>query len=302
MTTPTPNALTGFSDNLASAVETAAQSTVDVNARHRLSSTGVLWRSGIVVTADHTVEREDEITVTLPDGTTHPATLAGRDPSTDIAVLKVDGLTLAPATIGDTNALKVGHMVIALGFAGGTLSASSGVISAIGSGRTGRGTQIDHIVRPDLTLYPGFSGGPLVDTQGRVVGVNTSHLSRAGAVAIPTATVNAVVDQLVSKGKIARGYLGVSMQPVRIPDTIKTNLNLTENGGLIVIAIEPNSPAEQGGLFIGDILIAIEGAPVNDTNDVQALLGPDRVGKPVAVRIIRGGADTTLNVTVGERP
>ena len=302
MTTPTPNALTGFSDNLANAVAHAAQATVSVNARHRLSSTGVLWRTGIVVAADHTIEREDDITVTLPDGTTVPATLAGRDPSTDIAVLKVDGVTLAPAEIGDTSALKVGHMVIALGFAGGTLGASSGVISAIGSGRSGRGSQIEHIVRPDLTLYPGFSGGPLVDTQGRVVGINTSHLSRAGAVALPTATINAVVDQLVAKGKIARGYLGLSMQPVRVSDATKTALNLAENGGLIVIAVEPAAPAEQGGVLIGDILIGIEGTAVSDTNEVQGLLGPDRVGKPITVRLIRGGVDTTITLTVGERP
>jgi S1-C subfamily serine protease len=301
MTTPTNTALTGFSDTLASAVETAAKALVSVNARTRLPSTGVIWRPGIVVAAEHTIERDDEITVTLADGTTIPATLAGRDPSTDIAVLKIDNQT-APATIGDTNAVKVGHLVIALGYAGGTLGASSGVVSAIGSGRSGGGAQIEHILRPDLTLYPGFSGGPLVDLSGAVVGINTSHLSRSGAVAIPTATVNTVVDQLSTKGRIARGYLGISMQPVRLPDQIKSSLNLSQNGGLIIIAVENDSPAAKGGLLIGDILLSIEGTAVGDTNDVQAILGPDRVGKPVAVRVVRGGADTTVNVTVGERP
>lgn len=301
MTTPANTTLTGFSETLASAVETAAKALVSVNARTRLPSTGVIWRPGIVVAAEHTIERDDEITVTLADGTTVPATLAGRDPSTDIAVLKIDNQT-APATIGDTNAVKVGHLVIALGFAGGTLGASSGVVSAIGSGRSGGGSQIDHILRPDLTLYPGFSGGPLIDLSGAVVGINTSHLSRSGAVAIPTATVNAVVDQLSTKGRIARGYLGVSMQPVRLPDQITSSLNLSQNGGLIIIAVENDSPAAKGGLLIGDILLSIEGTPVGDTNDVQSLLTPDRVGKPVAVRVVRGGADTTVNVTVGERP
>ena len=304
MTTPTPSntSLTNFSDALADAVETAAQAIVSVNGRQRLSSTGVLWRTGIVVAADHTIEREDELTVTLPDGTTSPATLVGRDPSTDLAVLRIDNTTAAPAQIGDTSAVKVGHYVIALGRAGGTLSASGGVVSAIGNGRTGSGAQIDHLLRPDLTMYPGFSGGPLVDAQGRVVGITTSHLSRAGAVAIPTATVNTVVDQLTTRGKIARGYLGISMQPVRLPDAIKTALNLTANGGLIVIAVEPGSPAEQGGLLIGDILISIEGSTLNDTSDVQALLGPDKVGTPVAIRVVRGGTDATVAVTVGERP
>jgi S1-C subfamily serine protease len=300
MTTPTTNALTGFSDTLASAVDQAAKALVSVNARTRLPSTGVIWRQGVIVAADHTIEREDDITVTLADGTTIPATLAGRDPSTDLAVLKIDNQT-APAQIGDSSAVKVGHLVLALGFAGGTLGASSGVVSAIGSGRSGGG-QIEHILRPDLTLYPGFSGGPLVDLNGQVVGINTSRLSRAGAVALPTATVNAVVDQLSTKGRIARGYLGVSMQPVRLPDQIKSALNLSQNGGLIIIAIENDSPAAKGGLLIGDILLSIEGTPVGDTNDVQTLLGPDRVGKPVAVRVVRGGADTTVQVTVGERP
>ncbi len=151
-------------------------------------------------------------------------------------------------------------------------------------------------------MYPGFSGGPLIDAAGNVVGITTSHLSRSGAVALPTATVNAVVDQLSTKGKIARGYLGVSMQPVRLQDAQKTALNLAQNGGLIIIAIEPGSPAEQGGLLIGDVLLSIEGTPVSDTNDVQSLLGPDRVGKPVAICLLRGGNDTTVNVTVGERP
>jgi S1-C subfamily serine protease len=300
MTTPTTNALTSFSDTLASAVDQAAKALVSVNARTRLPSTGVIWRQGVIVAADHTIEREDDITVTLADGTTIPATLAGRDPSTDLAVLKIDNQT-APAQIGDSSAVKVGHLVLALGFAGGTLGASSGVVSAIGSGRSGGG-QIEHILRPDLTLYPGFSGGPLVDLNGQVVGINTSRLSRAGAVALPTATVNAVVDQLSTKGRIARGYLGVSMQPVRLPDQIKSALNLSQNGGLIIIAIENDSPAAKGGLLIGDILLSIEGTPVGDTNDVQTLLGPDRVGKPVAVRVVRGGADTTVQVTVGERP
>ncbi len=300
MTTPTNNALTGFSDTLASAVAQATPALVSVNARTRLPSTGVIWRQGVVVAADHTIEREDDITVTLADGTTVPATLAGRDPSTDLAVLKIDNQT-APAQIGDTSAVKVGHLVLALGFAGGTLGASSGVVSAIGSGRSGGG-QIEHILRPDLTLYPGFSGGPLVNLAGQVVGINTSHLSRAGAVALPTATVNAVVDQLSTKGRIARGYLGVSMQPVRLPDQLKASLNLSENGGLIIIAVENDSPAAKGGLLIGDILLSIEGTPVSDTNDVQSILGPNRVGQPVAVRVVRGGADTTVQVTVGERP
>src|SRR5690348_8125083 len=168
----TSGVLLGLSNDLANAVERAGRAVVAVNARHRTPSSGVHWRQGIVVTADHTVERDEEITVTLADGKTVPATLAGRDPGTDLAVLRVQGVEAAVAEIGDAAGLKVGHMVLAVGRPGeGGLGASVGVVSALGGPwRTWRGGQIDQLVRPDLTFYPGFSGGPLVDAQGRVVG------------------------------------------------------------------------------------------------------------------------------------
>ncbi len=300
----TPSALHSLSNDLASAVERASASIVSVNGRNRLPSTGVVWRSGVVVTAESTVERDDEITVTLHDGTTLPATLAGRDPSTDLAVLKVDGLTLAPATIGDSADLKVGQLVLAIGRPGeGGVSASFGALSAVsGAWRTSRGGQIDRFVRADVTLYPGFSGGPLVDAQGQVVGINTSHLTRSVNVAVPSATVTRVAEQLLATGRIARGYLGLGMQPVRITDNTRAALNISNTVGLIVIQIEQGGPAEKGGALIGDMLIALDGKPLSDIDDVQALLGPDRVGQPVTAQVIRGGALTTLTLTVGERP
>lgn len=296
--------LLGLSNDLAGAVEKAGRSVVAVNARHRVPSSGVHWRQGVVVTSDHTVERDEEITVTLPDGRSVPATLAGRDPGTDIAVLKLQGVEMPVAEIGDDASLKVGHFVLAVGRPGDSgLSASSGVISAIGGAwRTWRGGQIDRMVRLDLTLYPGFSGGPLVDAQGRVAGISTSGLSRGMGLAIPASTVNRVTDQLLTKGRIARGYLGVGMQPVTIPDTLKSKLSLSGNGGLVVVSTESNGPAEQAGVLIGDILIAFDGKPVSDTDDVQALLDPERVGKPLSARVIRGGEPADLTITVGERP
>lgn len=306
MSAPTTetSGLLGLSNTLADAAERAGKAIVTVNARQRLSSTGVVWRTGIIVTADHTVERDDEITVTLPDGTTVPAQLAGRDPSTDLAVLKFDNTTLAPAETADVTSLKVGQVTLALGRVGTSgVSASFGVLSALdGAFRTGRGGQIDRFIRPDLTLYPGFSGGPLVDALGRIIGINSSHLARSFGLAIPASTINTTVEQLLTKGRIARGYLGVSMQPVRLSDTVKTAHQLPSNGGLIVVAVETNSPAEQGGLIVGDVLIAIDDASLADTEDVQTLLGPDKVGKPVTIRIIRGGNVATQTVTIGERP
>jgi len=300
----TSGVLLSLSNDLAGAVERAGRATVAVNARQRVPSSGVQWRQGIVVTADHTVEREEDITVTLPDGRTVPATLAGRDPGTDLAVLKVQGAEWPAAEIGDAAALKVGHVVLAVARPGEHgLSASVGVVSYLGeSWRTWRGGQIDRLVRPDLTLYPGFSGGPLADVQGRVIGVNTSGLSRGGALAIPASTVQRVADQLVATGRIARGYLGIGMQPVTVPDALKSKLGLATGGGLVVVSVQPGGPAEKAGTLIGDILVALDGKPIADTDDVQALLDPERVGKSIAATVIRGGEVAALTVTIGERP
>ena len=297
-------ALLSLSNDLAGAVERAGGATVAVNARQRMASSGIHWRQGVVVTADHTVERDEEITVTLANGKSMPATLAGRDPSTDLAVLRVEGIEAPIAHIGDAAGLKVGHLVIAIGRPGEDgLAASMGAVSALGGPwRTWRGGHVGQFIRPDLTLYPGFSGGPLADAQGQVVGLVTSGLSRGAGLAIPAATVTAVVEQILAKGHIARGYLGLGMQPVHLPDDLKARLSLPANQGLIVVSVGAGGPAEQGGLLIGDVLVALDGAPVADTNDVQTLLGPERVGKPITVQVVRGGAATQVTVTVGERP
>jgi S1-C subfamily serine protease len=274
---------------------------VAVNARQGLPASGIHWHQGIVVTADHAIKRDEEITVTLPDGRTVASTLVGRDSSTDLAVLKLQGVELPVAEVGDTSLLKVGHLVLAIGRSNERgLSASLGIISALsGAWRTWYGGQIDQLVRPDLTLYPGYSGGPLVNVQGQVVGINTSGPRRM-VLTIPTATVNRVIDQLLETGHVARGYLGLGMQPVRLPktfiDTLKSN-----NSGLIVVTVEPEGPAEQAGVLIGDVLVALDGMPVSDTGDVQVVLTPDRIGKPVSAQVIRGGVLTELAIMVGER-
>lgn len=299
----TASALLALSHELAEAVERAGRAVVAVNARQRMPSSGVHWREGVVVTADHTVKRDEEITVTLPDGGSAPAMLAGRDSSTDLAVLKLQGVELPTADLGDVSSLKVGHLVLAVARTGERgPSASLGVISALsGAWRTWHGGQIDRFVRLDLTLYPGFSGGPLVDGQGRVVGINTSG-PRNMVLAIPASTVTRVVDQLLEKGHIARSYLGLGMQSVRLPETFKRTLHLADDGGLIVVAVESESPAEKAGMLIGDVLIALDGTRVSDTADVQAILGPERVGTPVRVSIVRAGTSAELTITVGERP
>lgn len=303
-TTETTSLLLGLSNDLAGAVQKAGVAVVAVNARQRVPSSGIHWSPGVIVTSDHTVERDEEITVTLADGRTVPATLAGRDPSTDIAILKVQGVEASTADIGDSNALAVGQMVLAVGRPGEHgLSASYGVISALsGNWSTYRGGQIDQFVRPDLTFYPGFSGGPLVNARGQIVGMNTSGLTRGLGVTIPASTVNRVADQLLSKGRIARGYLGLGFQPVHLPDSLKNTLSLASNGGLIVVTVEQGGPAEQAGMFIGDVLVALDNTPITDIDAVQSMLGSDRVGKAINARVVRGGVLADVAITVAERP
>ena len=298
-----PSSLLGLSNNLADVVEQAGSAVVAVNARHRIPSSGVHWRSGIIVTADHTVRRDEEITVTLPDNRTVPANLVGRDSSNDLAVLRLSDTQTQVAEIGDTESLKVGHIVLAVARPGESgLSASWGVVSAKGgSWRGWCGGQIDSFLRLDLTLYPGFSGGSLVDAAGNVVGIITSG-PRNMVLGIPVATVNRVIDTLLEKGRIARGYLGLGMQPVLLPDRLKNSLNLSSNGGVIVVNIEQNGPCDRAGLLIGDVLLSLDGKPVSDTGDVQAVLSPESVGQTINAQIIRGGALVSVAIAVGERP
>ena len=263
--------LLSLSNDLAGAVERTAPAIVTVHARRRLPSTGIHWRPGVIVTADHTVRAEEDITVTTPDGRALPAVLAGRDPGTDLAVLTVKDAGSVTAALGDDAALKVGHLVLALGYGP---RVSWGVIGALGPRwRSWRGGEIERLVRLDLTLYPGFSGGPLVDAGGRVVGLNTSGLARDARLAVPATTVTRVADELLRTGHVSRGYLGLGMQPVRLPEPLRGQLGLTRETGLIVVTVEPDGPAARAGVLLGDVLVALDGAPVSDLDDVQARLG-----------------------------
>jgi S1-C subfamily serine protease len=297
------SSLLALSNEFAIAVETAGQFTVAVNGRRRFSSSGVQWRSGIIVATDHAIKREEEITVTLPDDRTVPATLAGRDSSTDLAVLRVEPETLAIPELADAAQLKVGQWVLAVArSADSGVGASMGVISALsGAWRTWHGGQIDRLIRPDLTLYPGFSGGALITPQGQVVGINTSGY-RHMALTIPAATVDRVVDQLVNRGRIARGYLGVGMQPVQLPDRLKAELHLSESGGVIIVSLQAGSPADRAGILMGDILIALEEQSTPDIAAVHRMLDADRIGKSLSAKLIRGGAIIEVAIGVGERP
>ncbi|WP_315791504.1 S1C family serine protease [Fischerella sp. JS2] len=298
------SSLLAVSNSLAETVEQAGSAVVAINAGTRISSSGIHWHHGIIITSDESLQRYDEITVTLSDGRSVPVTFLGHDPSTDIAVFQLQDVEIPVAKIGDATTLKVGHLVLGLARSReGDLRAAMGAISVItGAWQSISGGKIDQFIRPDINLYPGFAGGPLVDVSGDVVGMNTSG-RRGTALTIPTATVNRVVEQLVAKGRISRGYLGLGMQSVRLPDNLKTTLNLTSAGGVIVVNVEPSGPADNSGVLLGDVLVTFDGVNVSDTGDVLALLNnSDRIGKNVKVQVVRGGVLVELALTVGERP
>jgi S1-C subfamily serine protease len=300
---PADGTLAGLSRDLTATVELAGRSIVAVNARRRIPSSGVVWQPGVVVAASHTITRDDDITIAIASGRSVRATLAGRDPSTDLAVLKLeDAAVPAVERAGDAD-LQVGRLVLAVGRPGPQLTASLGIVSAVaGEWRTWQGGRIDRFVRLDLSIYDGFSGGALVEPGGRVLGINTSGLARATALTIPASTVDRVTGQLLATGSVSRGFLGLAVQPVLLPDALQERLHVENRGGLVVVNLEADGPADRAGLLLGDIIIALESDAVSDPADLLAALGPDRVGKPAAIRVVRAGELVTVSVTVAERP
>jgi S1-C subfamily serine protease len=294
--------LAGLSNDLAEAVARVSRSVVAIHGRRRIPSSGVVWGPGVVVTANHTLTRDDDLSLTLPDGSTGSASLAGRDATTDLAVLRTDSDLPVAERSGDAN-LQVGRLVLAVGRPGPAVTASLGIVSAIGGEwRTWQGGRIDRFVRLDLSVYDGFSGGPLVEAEGRVLGINTSGLTRAVAIALPVATVDRVVGELVKKGHVTRGYLGLAVQPVRLPEPMRRELDLSGTMGLVIINLEAGGPADRAGLLLGDIITGLEGNEVSDPSDILTFLGPERVGKEAKLRIVRAGKTEPIAITVGERP
>ncbi|MFQ3614286.1 MAG: S1C family serine protease [Cyanobacteriota bacterium] len=305
------NPLVGFSKALADVVQQASPAVVSIFGRHHFPSSGIHWQSDIVLTAQHTLEREEDIPVRLANGQTPTARVIGRDPGSDLAVLKLEvssggagGQAFSPLPVANLDNLSVGSLAIALARLGEKgVSASVGVVGSLLEGwPTRRGPRIERVIRPDIRLYPGFSGGPLLDPLGHWIGMNTSRLGRRLDFTLPADVIQRAASQLLEKGRISRGYLGVGMQSVRLPEALQNSLNLSTVAGVILISLETGGPAEQAGLLIGDVLVALEGVPVTDTYEVLALLGPERIGHTVQVQVIRAGALVEVSLVVGERP
>jgi S1-C subfamily serine protease len=297
--------IASLSQELATAAEQAGSSVVTVRARPHLPSSGIHWRKGVVVTAHHTVRREDDLSVLGDHGKRISAKLAGRDPGTDLAVLKLDedaGIAVPP--FGDSAGVKLANFVLALGRTrAGNLVASAGIIGGLsGEWRTWRGGRVDQNIRLDLAFYPGFSGGPLVNAEGKVLGMNTNGLGRGRGVTIPASTVNRTVDELLEKGHIARPYLGLAMQPVAIPENLRGKLKSSPAGGLMVMHVEPGGPADKAGIVMGDVIVELQGKPALDTDNIQELLVSAKVGDSASATVIRGGAALQMSIITGERP
>ncbi len=293
--------LNELSNDLADVVDAAAPGVAQVAARRRHPAGGVVWSSdGVIVTAHHVVERDSDIRVALDGGDAIGAELVGRDPTTDVAVLKAGASDLQPVTWAQDSNARVGHLVLALGRPGSRPAATLGVVSALGGPwRTPAGGSLERYLQTDVVMYPGFSGGPLVDSTGGVLGINTSALLRGVALTVTKTSLDGIVETLLSHGRIRRGYLGIGTQPVVLPDRLRELAG--QDSGLLVSSVQPDSPAEKAGVLLGDTLVEIDSTSVSNPDDLMSLLGGDVIGRSTSARVVRGGQLVELNVTVGER-
>jgi S1-C subfamily serine protease len=293
--------LLAFSDHAAELVERVASSIVAVHGGGRWPSSGIHWRSGVIIAAEEALERDENIKLTLPGGRVANASLAGRDPTTDVAVLRFQPDGLPVATTAEAP-LRAGQVVLAVGNHEGAPLAALGIVAlAGGAWHSVRGGTIDRLIRLDLTLSPAAEGGALVDLQGRVIGMTVLG-PRRRALSIPSSTIDRAVDQLLARGQVFRGYLGAGLQPMKQERPSDGPQASDSRRGVLVVSIDPNGPSARAGILVGDIVTAWNGQPIERVREIMRLLGPESIGSTVDLGLIRGGAPTALRVVIGERP
>jgi len=294
-----------LSKDISDGITQIGRAIVAVDGRSGHTSSGIVWRSGFVLTAAHTIKIDSQLAVIGNTRRPVRARLAGRDNGTDIALIQLDdGLESDVAEFAaDGGSLAVGELVIAIGRTRrGNIVASGGILSGLmGEWQVGR-TRIDQFIRPDLTLYPGFSGGALVNSEGKIIGMNSGGFLRGKPITLPHSTLARVAEELASKGRVARPYVGVVMQPVALPDTLQQLSGVGISGGLMVMHVEPQGPAGSAGALLGDILVELDGQGLDDLDRLQEILQRRGIGQEVKATIIRGGQKTDLNIKIGERP
>ncbi|MFO0596102.1 MAG: trypsin-like peptidase domain-containing protein [Myxococcaceae bacterium] len=293
-----PLNIADVSESLSQVAENTGRSVVRVESGRRRTATGVVWSPKQIVTVARAVGDAEVVTVFGADGVERQARVKGRDASTDLALLEVDD-ALTPATFDDGAGLKVGQLVLRLGRPGETVRATSGIVSTVGKKafKTPRGGEVDFFLDTDAPHQPGFSGGPLVDLAGRVVGITTTGVLRGEDLALPIKTVRRVVAQLEQHGRIRRSHLGLQLQPVRLPDDVRTNTG--EEIGLLVTGVEKDGPAEKGGIQYGDTVLHLGDDTVRTLDDLYAYLRADHVDQQVPVKLYRNGQVVTQQVTLG---
>jgi len=296
------SSLISLSNELASLVESSAVPVVAVHGRPRFNSSGVHWTPGVVVTAEHTLRHDDDLFVTTGNGDKLPSEVAGRDPGTDLAVLRVKDLTIPTAHQTESPTPRPGELIMAIGRNRESANAALGIVSSLsGTSQTWRGGKLDQVIRLDVALHPVSSGGAVVNAAGKVLGIATPVLSRAAVFAVPNATVERVVQTLLAHGRLPQGYLGAGLQPILLPEHLTKGLGLTAAGGLMTVSVDQDAPAGKAGLMIGDVLLELNGQVVDRPEEVRPLLA-ELVGKTVTARILRGGKVASLEILVAERP
>jgi serine protease Do len=302
MSSSVPDDLSGISQAVADLVNRTASGVVAVKAAPYRVVSGILLEDNLIAITDHVLKREDSVPVHTAAGEDFSASILGRDPSVDVAVLKADKLRASPLAPADTGALKAGMLAAVVGLTVDVgPSASLGILGAVGgSRRTWRGGTLDQFLRLDVNLYPSQAGAAVVTAEGRLIGMATGALLRHSAVALPVATIRRVADELIKEGRIRHGYLGVGLQPVAI-QSFKGKLENAPTHGLIILSVEPDSPADRAGLQIGDIFVTLAGKPVMDIEELQMALRGDVVGRSVPATLLRGGEPLQVEVTIAER-
>jgi S1-C subfamily serine protease len=286
--------LKNFSDAAAALVEEAGARVVAVHGRDWGSTSGIILKAGVAVTAEEALERDEEIEITLPDGSKVKATLAGRDPSTDVAVLRYEATDAAPGEFAAATP-KAGNLVVGVGRNASGPIAALGIIAFAGEAwRSSQGGEIDAMIRADIALARPGEGGVLVDAEGRLVGMAVFG-PRRRVLAIPLSTINRAVERILAHGSVSRGYIGVSVQSV--------NVEGGEAGrGAMVVGLDPDGPAKQAGLLLGDIIVTWNEEAVAGTRSIINRLGPTTAGAKVDLGIVRAGTPAKLSLTVAERP
>jgi S1-C subfamily serine protease len=294
--------LAALSREISQHINALAPSVVAVHGRRHTPSSGVVWKDGVIVTAEHALWKGDDIMITTPEGGTLTAKVAGRDSGSDIAVLRFDGHTMPPVKIS-TGEIYPGNAAIVVGRSPNSgVNGSFGVVSAVsGSWRTWRGGQLERYCRLDVTLFPGSSGGAVANERGEVIGIATSALSRVAPLAIPSEAVNRIVTQILEKGRVPQGYLGIGLQSVPLPEGFQKEFSASRSQALMVLTVEPGGPADKGGILVGDIVLELDGKAVETIEDIQSRLHGESVGTSLAARIIRGGEEKSCTLRVEER-